>query len=66
MKMTIYVYFIDENNLIFEKAVLRPWSFHVPCKKARYILETPVGLMNLKVGEKINPDNLELGKVSQQ
>ena len=66
MKIAIDVYFIDGSETIFEKTVLKPWSFHIPKKKADYVLETPVGFVELKEGEKINLDNLKPRKDLRQ
>ena len=39
MRFPIDVYFIDENDSVFETASLEPWKSFKPFKKARYILE---------------------------
>ncbi|MCC7553002.1 MAG: DUF192 domain-containing protein [Methanobacteriaceae archaeon] len=39
MRKTIELYFIDENNKIFEIAILKPWRFYIPKKEAKYVLE---------------------------
>ena len=66
MRRTIEVYFINENNIVYEKIVLKPWNFHTPSKKAKYILETPINFINLKKGEKVNLENLIHQKDFQQ
>lgn len=58
MRTAIDVYFIDNENIVFEKIVLKPWRFYMPKKKASYILETPVNSIDLKKEEKVNLDNL--------
>ena len=52
MKFEIDVYFIDEKGVVFEKASLKPWKFYKPKRKAKYILETKKGKLNLKAGDK--------------
>lgn len=39
MLFTIEVYFVDENNKIYEKTILKPWKSYKPQKKAKYIIE---------------------------
>lgn len=39
MKFPIEIYFLDNDLKIFEKTILRPWSWHKPSKKAKYIIE---------------------------
>ena len=39
MRFAIDVYFIDENDSVYEIASLEPWKSYKPSKKAKYILE---------------------------
>lgn len=39
MRFPIDVYFIDENDLVYEITSLEPWKSYKPTKKAKYILE---------------------------
>ena len=50
MRFTIDIYFIDENNIIYDKQTLKPWRFYKPKKQAKYILETKKDKINLKIG----------------
>ncbi|WP_292846100.1 DUF192 domain-containing protein [Methanobrevibacter sp.] len=54
MRFEIDVYFMDENKIIFEKAILKPWKFYRPKKQARYILETKKNKLKLKIGDKLD------------
>ena len=54
MRFEIDVYFIDENNVVFDKAILKPWQFYRPEKQAKYILETKKGLLKLKMGDNLD------------
>lgn len=53
MRFEIDVYFLDKNNVIFDKASLKPWKFYTPKKRPESILETKRNRVNLKIGEKI-------------
>ena len=35
MRFEIDVYFLDENNAVFEKTSLKPWKFYKPKKQAK-------------------------------
>ncbi len=54
MRFDIDVYFLDENQVIFEKASLKPWKFYKPKKQATYILETKKDNLKLKIGDKLD------------
>ena len=54
MRFEIVVYFIDENKVIYDKRSLKPWKFYRPKKRAKYIVETKKGLLNLKIGDKLD------------
>ncbi|WP_292896912.1 DUF192 domain-containing protein [Methanobrevibacter sp.] len=51
MMSEIDVYFLDENNIVFEKISLKPWKFHKPKKQAKYILETKKDKLKIKIGD---------------
>ena len=53
MRFEIDIYFLDENNVIFEKASLKPWRFYTPKRHPEFILETKRNHVSLKIGEKI-------------
>ena len=53
MRFEIDAYFIDENNIVFDKAILKPWKFYRPKKQAKCIIETRKGLFELKIGDEI-------------
>ena len=54
MRFDIDVYFLDENNVVFEKASLTPWKFYRPEKQAKYILETKKGKLKIEIGDKLD------------
>ena len=54
MRFEIDVYFIDENNTVYDKVSLKPWRFYRPEKQAKYILETRKNRMNLKIDDKLD------------
>lgn len=54
MRFEIDIYFIDENKVIYDKTSLKPWKFYRPKKRAKYIVETKKGLLNLKIGDKLD------------
>lgn len=54
MRFEIDVYFIDEKKVIYDKRSLKPWKFYRPKKRAKYIVETKKGLLNLKIGDKLD------------
>lgn len=51
MRFEIDIYFIDENNIIYDKTTLKPWRFYKPKKQAKYILETRKNKLKLKIGD---------------
>jgi hypothetical protein len=51
MRFDIDVYFLDENNVVFEKATLTPWKFYRPKKRAKYIIETKKDALKIKMGD---------------
>lgn len=53
MRFEIDVYFLDENNVIYEKVSLKPWRFHSPKRRPESILETKRNYVSLKIGDKI-------------
>lgn len=53
MRFEIDVYFLDENNVVFEKISLKPWKFYRPEKQAKYILETKKNLLKIEIGDKL-------------
>lgn len=53
MREEIDIYFLDENNIVFEKVSLKPWKFHRPKRQAKIILETKKDALNLKINDKI-------------
>lgn len=54
MRFDIDVYFLDEKNVVFDKATLKPWKFYRPEKQAKYILETKRNKLKIKVGDKLD------------
>jgi hypothetical protein len=54
MRFEIDIYFIDENKVIYDKVTLEPWRFYRPEKKARYIIETKKGKLDLKTGDRLD------------
>jgi len=54
MRFEIDVYFLDENNVVFEKVSLKPWKFYKPEKQAKYILETKKDLLKIEIGDKLD------------
>lgn len=55
MRFNIVLVFIDKNNFVYEIADLTPWSYHVPIKSAKYIVEFDKDRFNdcLKIGDEI-------------
>lgn len=51
MRFEIDVYFLDENNVVFEKTTLKPWKFYKPKKQAKYIIETKKDVLKIKIGD---------------
>jgi len=51
----IDVYFLDRYKEIIEvKKRFKPWAFYTPKKKAKYVIETEVGKLKVKLGDKIS------------
>ena len=53
MRSEIDVYFLDKDNIVFEKATLKPWKFYKPKKQATYILETKKDCLKIEIGDKL-------------
>lgn len=53
MRFEIDVYFLDKNNVVFEKTSLKPWKFYRPKKQAKYILESKKNLLKIEIGDKL-------------
>lgn len=56
MRFEITLVFIDEENLIYEIADLKPWKYYVPNKPAKYIIEfdkKEFENYDLKIGDEI-------------
>jgi len=56
MRFELKLVFIDENNIVFELADLKPWRHHVPKKGAKYIIEIDKKEFykyNIKIGDEI-------------
>ena len=51
MRFDIDVYFIDENNIVFDKKTLSPWKFYKPKKEAKYILEAKKDKIKIEIGD---------------
>ena len=54
MRFDIDVYFLDENNVVFEKVSLKPWKFYRPKKQAKYILETKKDELKINIGDELD------------
>ena len=54
MRFEIDVYFINENNVIYDKKTLKPWKFYRPDLKAKYILEAKSGKLDLEIGDEMD------------
>ena len=61
MRFELKLVFIDDENKVFEIADLKPWSYYVPKKAAKYIIEfdkkdfekNEFGNYGLKIGDEI-------------
>lgn len=55
MRLEIVIAFIDDNDIVFEIADLKPWRYYVPKKGAKYIIEFDKKEFNdcLKIGDEI-------------
>ena len=55
MRFEIILVFIDESNVVYEIANLRPWNCYIPKKPAKYIVEFDRREFNdcLKIGDEI-------------
>ena len=56
MRFDLKLVFIDENNIIYEMADLKPWHHYTPKKSAKYIIEFDKNDFNnydLKIGDEI-------------
>ena len=61
MRFELKLVFIDNENKVFEIADLKPWSYYVPKKAAKYIIEfdkkdfkkNEFGNYGLKIGDEI-------------
>ena len=56
MRFELTLVFIDDNNLIYEIANLKPWKYYVPKKGAKYIIEFDKNEFenyDLKIGDEI-------------
>ena len=56
MRFELALVFIDEENLIYEIADLKPWKYYVPKKRAKYIIEFDKNEFenyDLKIGDEI-------------
>lgn len=56
MRFELALVFIDDENLIYEIADLKPWRFYVPKKPAKYIIEfdkKEFKNYDLKIGDEI-------------
>ena len=55
MRFEIILVFIDESNVVYEIANLRPWNCYIPKKPAKYIVEFDKREFNdcLKIGDEI-------------
>ena len=56
MRFELTLVFIDDDNLIYEIANLKPWKYYVPKKGAKYIIEfdkNEFGNYDLKIGDEI-------------
>lgn len=56
MRFDLKLVFIDEKNIIYELADLKPWKYYVPQKRAKYIIEfdkREFKNYDLKIGDEI-------------
>ena len=56
MRFELTLVFIDDDNLIYEIANLKPWKYYVPKKGAKYIIEFEKNEFenyDLKIGDEI-------------
>ena len=56
MRFDLKLVFIDEGNVIYEIADLKPWHYHTPKKSAKYIIEfdkKEFENYDLKIGDEI-------------
>ena len=53
MRFDIDVYFLGEDKVVFEKATLKPWKFHRPEKRAKFIIETKRDALKIEVGDEL-------------
>ena len=56
MRFELKLLFIDDENIIYEMADLKPWRHYVPKKAAKYIIEfdkKSFNEINLKIGDEI-------------
>ena len=56
MRFELKLVFIDENNIVFELADLKPWRYYVPKKGAKYIIEIDKNKFNnynINIGDEI-------------
>ena len=56
MRFELTLVFIDDANLIYEIADLKPWKYYVPQKRAKYIIEFDKNEFenyDLKIGDEI-------------
>ena len=56
MRFELTLVFIDDTNLIYEIADLKPWKYYVPKKGAKYIIEFDKNEFenyDLKIGDEI-------------
>lgn len=56
MRFELKLFFIDESNIVFEIADLKPWKYYTPKKIAKYIIEfekNNIHEFNLKIGDEI-------------
>ena len=56
MRFELTLVFIDDDNLIYEIANLKPWKYYVPKKGAKYIIEFDKNEFenyDLKIGDEI-------------
>ena len=55
MRFEIVIAFIDDRDIVYEIAYLKPWRYYVPKKGAKYIIEFDKKEFNncLKIGDEI-------------
>lgn len=55
MRFPIDLVFLDENFIAVEvKENLKPWRFHRPKLKAKYLVELPTGLAKIRPGDRLS------------